>query len=133
MPAQRKRRHVDPIPTHDTANVTEHARHIVVLQESHMAIERRFAMNTVHLNQPRAFQNQRALHPGGWALIGFDIEPDGIHMRGTLLMLLGKIQSAVSGNLNGIDGVGLPRERAIQDASKPGILINVVSCSATAP
>src|SRR5208337_115713 len=34
---------------------------------------------------------------------------------------LGKIQSAVAGNLRCIYGVGLARERAIQDAGQPGI------------
>ena len=76
-PAQRKVGDVDAVLPQHRSHVADHARHVAVLHEDQEAGKRHFAVDAVHLRQPRLVQQDRAFHRGQPAL-GFQVEADRI-------------------------------------------------------
>ncbi len=82
-----------------------------------MAIEQRFAIDAIHLEQARLIEHHRSFHRGHSG-IGLQFQTDGVGMGGALVMALGNSQAAVAGDLHSINRVRFIRERTLQHAGQ---------------
>ena len=61
--AEREVGDVDAVPAEDRADRADHARLVVVHQQQHRAVERRFDLHAVEQHEPRLAVHDRAFDP----------------------------------------------------------------------
>ena len=98
-PAQRKVRNVDAVRSENIADVADHSGNIQILQQNQRPAERRFAVNAIHMHQPRLIKNDRAFHRRD-AGVCLNFNPDRIRMAQPLIMHFRHAPAAVGRELS---------------------------------
>jgi hypothetical protein len=97
-----------------------YAGHVLVLHEDEKAGKRGFAVDAIHLDEARLFEEHNAFHNSD-AGVGFHLETDGIGVDGALLVGLRHVPAAVLGHLQDVDQVGLARSGAAEHTGQAGV------------
>src|SRR5262249_17456618 len=105
-PSQREVGDVNLVAAQHTADVADHARHILILHENQVPGKRGLAIDFVDAHQARLVEQHRTLD-GGDAGIGFELEPNRVAVAGTRLVTLSDVPAALRGDLHGVHQVRL--------------------------